>query len=603
MTDVERRSRERSYGAAEPPAPFLVSHDSAGCSWCWGCVRRCPARAIRVVEGSVEIVEDRCVKCGLCVGECSNGGYSVRDDLPRVRELLAGDRPVVAVLATEHVAAMYPLTTAQVEHALEQVGFDALETTVLGEELVAESYELIHGRADDSFPRLRSTCPVAVSWVRRFYPQLVSALVTVVPPYVAQARLVKAIYPVDVAVVYVAPCWARKDEAFEPQLAGAIDAAIGFDELKRLIAEHPVSPAAGTRRRPRRPAPPKDISLTDGFPRRTLAERDMTDRDLVAVRGLADLDRLLQAIVRGETAPHVVDMLNCEGCVDGPTVNSDLSVFAKRNLVVAERERQAPPPVDSRSFLGALPKIDLRRSFSAQPTLTRVPTSEEIDAVLATGEFLSRSETLDCGACGYETCVAHAAAICLGDSSWEMCFPLQRKLMQRERETLEQSALVDELTGLGNRRAFDRRLAEETARATRYGLDLSLAMIDLDAFKDVNDRYGHQVGDAILGQLGETLREVLRVSDFAARYGGDEFSVLLPGTAKTEAWVVAEKIRLALDGLGLSVEGGTVSATVSIGVASIGETNPDAEALVSAADAALYRAKRAGRDRVELAAG
>jgi len=565
VAEVERRGRERAHSAPEAPASFLIEHEATNCTWCWGCVRRCPARAIRVVDGRTEIMRDRCVKCGLCVSECSNDGYTPRDDLPRVRELLASDRTVVVVLASEHIAAMYPRTPAEVEHALENVGFDAVETTVLGEELVAESYELIHGRAGDSFPRLRSTCPVTVSWVRRYYPQLVSALVTVVPPYVAQARLIKSIYPADTAVVYVAPCWARKDEAFEPQLAGAVDVAIGFDELKRLLDEQPVAAATAARTRPRRPTPPKDISLTDGFPRRTLAERDMTDRNLVTVRGLDDLDRLLQGIVRGETAPAVVD---------------------------------------SRSFLGALPKIDLRRSFTAQPALTRVPTAEEIDEVLAAGEFLSRAETIDCGACGYDTCVAHAAAICLGDSTWEMCFPLQRKLMQRERESLELTALIDELTGLGNRRAFDRRLAEESERASRYGLALSLAMIDLDAFKEVNDRYGHPAGDALLTQLGEALREVLRGSDFASRYGGDEFAVLLPATGKTEAWVVAEKLRVALDALQLEVESGArVSATVSIGVASLGAANPTADALLAAADAALYRAKRAGRDRVELAAG
>ena len=109
------------------------------------------------------------------------------------------------------------------------------------------------------------------------------------------------------------------------------------------------------------------------------------------------------AIVRGETAPHVVDMLNCEGCIDGPAVNTDLSVFAKRNLIAAERERQPPPAVDSRSFLGRCPPIDLWRSFEPQPALTRVPTAEEIDAVLAAGEFASRAETIDCGACGYST--------------------------------------------------------------------------------------------------------------------------------------------------------------------------------------------------------
>ena len=100
------------------------------------------------------------------------------------------------------------------------------------------------------FPRLRSTCPVVVSWVERFYPQLTGALVPIVPPYIAQARLVRALSPSDTAIVYVSPCWARKDEIFEPKLAGVVDVAIGFDELKALLAEEPVSaaPRSTTRR-------------------------------------------------------------------------------------------------------------------------------------------------------------------------------------------------------------------------------------------------------------------------------------------------------------------------------------------------------------------
>jgi len=279
-------------------------------------------------------------------------------------------------------------------------------------------------------------------------------------------------------------------------------------------------------------------------------------------------------------------------------------VFAKRNIVVADREHQPPPAVDSRSFLSAMPAVDLWRSFEPQPALSRIPTAEEIDAVLAAGEFMSRAETIDCGACGFDTCVEHAASICLGHSSWDLCFPLQRKLMDRERTDLMRTALVDQLTTLGNRRLFDQRFAEEVARSRRYSEPLSLIMIDLDRFKDINDRYGHVTGDEVLAAVGVLLRDSLRVSDVAARYGGDEFAVILPGTTKTEAWVVAEKIRSELQGMQLQASAGhELMIRGSLGVASF---NADYEApiqLLEAADAALYRAKHSGRDRVELALG
>lgn len=606
--DRVRGVREAEAARANRAGFDLIRvQDIGSCAECISCIRHCPARAIRSSDGTREIRPERCVSCGACVAECKSPGFSVRDDLPAVRSLLAGPQSVVAILASEYIAALHPLEPAEIERRLDAVGFAALETTVLGEELVAAAYEHIHSRAGDTFPRLRSTCPVAVSWVERFYPQLTPALAPVVPPYIAQARLVREIYPDDVAVVYVSPCWARKDEVFDPQFEGAVDVAIGFDELVRLFDETPTAFTAEqieAGRRSRRPQPVKELSLIDGFPRRTLLERDMTDAGLVTVRGIADIDRVLAAIVRGEIAPHVVDMLSCEGCIDGPAVSANMSVFAKRNLMAAERERQPPPVVDNRTFLSALPPVELRRAFSPRPVVTRVPSSEEIDSVLAAGEFASRAETIDCGVCGFDSCVELAAAICLGEATWERCFPLQRKLMQRAHDVLTEVALLDPLTGLGNRRSLDARLAEEVARASRYGTALSLAMVDLDGFKEINDRHGHTAGDSVLIRIGLLLREVMRASDISTRYGGDEFAIILPDTGKTEAWLAAEKLRSALHELQIVLPSGSaVGVACSVGLASFGDANQTADTLLEAADAALYRAKRHGRNRVELAAG
>lgn len=590
----------------ERPAFDLIAvHQTDACVECLNCVRHCPSRAIRNVSGALEVVGERCVACGACVIECKSPGFTVRDDLPRVRSLLASDRRVVVILASEFIAALHPIEPAEIERRLELAGFASVETTVLGEELVAAAYEQVHATAGAAFPRLRSTCPVVVQWVERFYPQLTAALTPIVPPYIAQARLVRAISPADTGIVYVSPCWARKDEVHEPQFAGVIDAAIGFDELVKLLNESPETVSAEPEgQRIVRPQPAKELSLIDGFPRRTLLERDMTDAGMVTARGLAEIDRILTAIVRGEIAPHVVDMLNCEGCIDGPAVNPAISVFAKRNLVAAERERQAPPVVDSRTLLSAMPPIELRRWFQPRPLVVRTPTAEEIDQVLAAGEFASRAETIDCGLCGFETCIELAAAICLGDATWDRCFPLQRRQFQRAHQELTEFALVDPVTGLGNRRSFDTRLAEEVARAQRYGVELSLAMVDLDGFKEINDRYGHTAGDTVLSAVGVLLGRVMRASDVTTRYGGDEFAIILPDTAKTDAWLAAEKLRAIFIDTPIELPGGDkVTVTGSVGVASYSDVNSTAPLLIEAADAALYRAKHRGRNRVELAFG
>ncbi len=604
-TGSERETCPTRHETATDQRGPLIENPVEKCAACWACVRVCPARAIRVLDHHAEVIEERCVQCGACVLACGKGGHTVRDDVPVVRELLASERPVVAVLATEFVAAMHPMTPAEVELSLEEAGFFGVETTLLGEELVALAYERAHARPPAPAV-LRSTCPVAVAWVRHFHPALVGALAPIVPPYVAQARLVKSLYPEDVAVVYVSPCYARKDEIADPQFGGCVDAAIDFSELKRLIASTGPRPAIPVRNGPgkRRPTPVKEMSLTDGYPRRTLVQHDMTSQDVVAVRGLEAIEALLGAVQRGEAGPVVVDMLCCDGCLDGPATGSALSVYAKRTVMAAVGREAGRVAVDTRTLLAHLPSIDVLRSFTARPAISQVFGEKEIEICLAEGEFESPVDHLDCGACGYDTCVEHAVAILNRDSTWDMCFPLQRTRLERSNAALTESATLDSLTGLWNRHVFSERLESEVARVARYRTPLTLLMIDLDAFKEVNDTHGHTTGDAVLVEVARLMREAVRETDVPARYGGDEFALILPGIEKTAGYAVAEKLRSIVASARIPVadglSGGTVSINVSIGLASATAATTPVE-LLEAADRALYRAKAHGRDQVRIA--
>jgi diguanylate cyclase (GGDEF)-like protein len=165
---------------------------------------------------------------------------------------------------------------------------------------------------------------------------------------------------------------------------------------------------------------------------------------------------------------------------------------------------------------------------------------------------------------------------------------------------VERQALVDGLTGLANRRAATDALHAEAARAERLETPLSVVLADLDEFKEVNDVHGHAVGDEVLRAFAEVLRETLRESDVAGRWGGEEFLLLLPGADEEGAAQLAERLRIALAARGFPGVPG-LRVTASFGVAEYGgETNT--EQLLAAADRALYRAKRAGKDRVERAA-
>jgi diguanylate cyclase (GGDEF)-like protein len=170
-------------------------------------------------------------------------------------------------------------------------------------------------------------------------------------------------------------------------------------------------------------------------------------------------------------------------------------------------------------------------------------------------------------------------------------------------ETVERQAVTDELTGLANVRAFTSVLDRELERSRRFDSPLGLVMLDLDDFKLVNDTYGHQQGDEVLAQVAAVLRDLSRDLDTAARYGGEEMAVVLPQTDIDGAEMLAERIREGVEALRVPRVrgGGVLSVTASFGVASVPYTAVDRGSLIAAADAALYRAKRGGKNRVARA--
>jgi diguanylate cyclase (GGDEF)-like protein len=170
-------------------------------------------------------------------------------------------------------------------------------------------------------------------------------------------------------------------------------------------------------------------------------------------------------------------------------------------------------------------------------------------------------------------------------------------------ETVERQAVTDDLTGLANLRALTSILDREVERSRRFDTPLGLVMLDIDDFKQVNDSFGHQQGDEVLAQVAGVLRELSRDLDAPARYGGEELAVVLPQTDGEGAALLAERMREAVEALRVPRVrgGGSLGVTASFGVAAVPDTAADRDGLIAAADAALYRAKRMGKNRVERA--
>jgi len=209
-----------------------------------------------------------------------------------------------------------------------------------------------------------------------------------------------------------------------------------------------------------------------------------------------------------------------------------------------------------------------------------------------------------------------------GDNLGEMKFTRNKKFAEDEMESLEnfiyhlvyplrnaisyqkalQAAQMDCLTGISNRAAMDRNLEREVELSHRHDNALSLLVIDIDHFKRVNDTYGHSAGDAILKSMANCFKETMRTSDMLFRYGGEEFTLLLSGTDVEGARQVGERIRNAVQTYPFVFDGKDLDLSVSIGVASLGRRD-SASRLFDRADAALYQAKKAGRNQVHSHTG
>ena len=172
---------------------------------------------------------------------------------------------------------------------------------------------------------------------------------------------------------------------------------------------------------------------------------------------------------------------------------------------------------------------------------------------------------------------------------------LKRVLLYKKMQEL---AITDSLTQLFSRRHFLDRFKEELNRSRKFRYNFSFLMVDIDKFKDFNDKYGHLVGDAILREVSRTIKETIRQIDFVGRYGGEELSVILVETDKEQARFAAERLRQAVEAKNIRVYDEELKVTISIGIATFSRGSETADKLIESADKALYAAKQAGRNRV-----
>lgn len=391
------------------------------CRTCYTCVRECPAKAIRIVGGQAEVIAERCIVCGNCTKVCSQGAKVFLNTNDRVIKLLDSGQKVAAIVAPSFPAEFSDIPDyKQFVGMIRSLGFAIVAEVSFGADLVARRFKSLIQTNDKYF--ISSDCPSIVDYVRFYHPSLVDMLAPVVSPMVATSKVIRKKYGDDLKIVFIGPCIAKKAESNE------IDEAITFIELRELFINKDIMPENAV---PSDFDPPQGgrgaiFPVTRGLLQTANIDDDAINGSIIAAEGRTDFQSALKELEAGLLKNSHMELLCCEGCIMGPGLSKNGRQYNRRALV-SNYARQKMTNIDLEDWeknLKEYSSIDLTARF--HPEDHRVIILEEDDDIgglLASMGKLTEKDHLNCGACGYETCVEHAIAIKKGLAESEMCLP------------------------------------------------------------------------------------------------------------------------------------------------------------------------------------
>jgi len=383
----------------------IVSTIPGKCKKCYSCVRNCPARAIRVRFGQAEVMEDRCIACGTCLRVCAQKAKQVETHLPYVAELLKSNSNVIAILAPSFPAAVHPYNPFKFITALKKLGFSSVMEVAFGAQLISSlEYPKIFEK--DKNLIISTPCPAVVNYVVRFHPALVPYLANVVSPMVAMGRTIKEKISPEAKVVFIGPCIAKKDEIKDSEVEEAIDAVLTYEEIKDFILKSEINIEELEENKLDGPVPglARLFPVSGGLMKSARLPFDLIEGDVVVTEGKERVIEILEQIEKGKVKAKFFDLLFCEGCINGPAMNTNLSLFEKKDLIV-EFTRKNFDENKSADDVERYSDVNLKRSFSPKPINIPYPTEEQIKEILAKIGKLKKEDELNFSAWMRVSCV------------------------------------------------------------------------------------------------------------------------------------------------------------------------------------------------------
>ncbi|MGE0079096.1 MAG: [Fe-Fe] hydrogenase large subunit C-terminal domain-containing protein [Bacteroidales bacterium] len=391
------------------------------CRVCYTCVRECPAKAIKIVNGQAEVIADRCIGCGNCIKVCSQDAKVFLQSRMEVKSLIQANSKVAALVAPSFPAEFTDIDDYQVfVGMLRTLGFSHVFEVAFGADLVARQYkQILEDRSGNGY--ISSDCPAIVSYIRYYHPELVENLTPLVSPMVAISRVVREIHKDDIKLVFIGPCIAKKAESDE------VDEVLTFRELRGMIEHAGIKPDKVT---PSEFDPPHAgrgaiFPVSRGLIQTVNIFDDLIEGNITVAEGRIGFQEAIKEWETGHLKGQNLELLCCEGCIMGPGMTPGGKRFERKTHISSYVKNK-----QSKSQLEELEKnierfsnVNLTRGFISDDKRISMPTEDEVNRILASmGKFSSRDH-LNCGACGYDTCLEHAIAIVEGLAEIEMCLP------------------------------------------------------------------------------------------------------------------------------------------------------------------------------------
>ena len=382
----------------------------SNCKNCYKCIRHCPVKSIRFSGNQAYIIGNECILCGQCFVVCPQNAKQIVDETEKVKVILQGDEPVVVSLAPSFVANYEGVGIDSMRKALKQLGFYDVEETAVGATIVKNEYErMIDEESRDVI--ITSCCHSVNLLIQKYFPRELDFLADVLSPMQAHCLDIKRRIP-GAKTVFVGPCVAKKDEA--QHYEGIVDAVLTFDELTAWLAAENIELE--------RDEDDNENSRARFFPTtggilKTLSKEN-PNYTYMAIDGTQNCIEALKDIESGKIHRCFIEMSACSGsCIGGPVMEKFHRSPVKDYMAVAKF-------AGKKDFEVSTPdSLSLRKEFTEIERKLQPPSEEEIREILRQMGKTRKSDELNCGSCGYDTCREKAIAIYHGKAEISMCLP------------------------------------------------------------------------------------------------------------------------------------------------------------------------------------